>query len=1270
MEETRAQAYLQLIETLLNCPNGEEPQILQANLELVDSGFLQVCEVVAENLAEEGQENQANFLRNLASQLGQFLGMNDEGDSDNSEGENPQEYANFILDLLQAEQDSNSDIKVIYPMLAGRQHLLNSCFAEILQQVTQNFIAEHQEAIELIVAHIENLSIHINEFPLGSRLNNLEIAIIGYQIVLNNRGPGSEKYAQTQNNLAIAYSDRINGSRADNLERALEFYQAALTVYKLEDFPEKWAMTQNNLAVAYLYRINGSRADNLERAIEFFQAALTVYKLEDFPQDWAMTQNNLALAYSDRINGSRADNLERAIEFFQAALTVRTLEDFPEKWAMTQNNLARAYSDRINGSRADNLERAIEFYQAALTVYTLEDFPEKWATTQNNLAVAYSNRINGSRADNLERAIEFYRAALTVRTLEDFPQDWAMTQNNLAGAYLYRINGSRADNLERAIEFFQAALTVYKLEDFPQDWAGTQNNLANAYLYRINGSRADNLERAIEFYRAALTVYKLEDFPEKWAMTQNNLGEAYRNRINGSRADNLERAIEFYQAALTVYTLEDFPEDWAMTQNNLALAYSNRINGSRADNLERAIEFYQAALTIRTREAFPQNHAETLYGLSNLYRSNQQWQLAYDNYALAIETVEILRGEESGDENKQKLAEQWNQLYLGMVEVCIELKRYTEAVEYAERSKAQNLIELLSVKDLYPQGEIPPEVRQELQQLRLRIAEENQRLKQAEDKNYDTINQLRQDLAAKYPYTPLKFGEIQQLAGQKTAIVEWYILNNSFCAFTLTKNNSQPQFLSFTDESDLKRLTDWINEYLGDYYSNCQQWQNSLGTKLANLAQILHIDEILAAIPKTCDKLILIPHRHLHLFPIHALPVSGEIWQRFHRDNENCPLNPCLVDCFDNGVSYTPSCQILHQVQKYKRGKFDKLFAIQNPTDDLMAADMEVESIKNIFPSPEILASQDAKKGAKSKETLEIAERVAHSHHLFFSCHGSFNPNEPLQSGLQLADGTLTLEEIIRYFNLSECSLVTLSACETGQVQLDNTDEYISLTSGFLLAGSPSLYVTLWSVNAFSTAILLIKTYENLYHQPGKLALALNQAQIWVRDTDIQGFLDWTNQCHLLDDTWRQILQDCLEEEKETQGVSAKIYQNPYHWAGFCAAGKGEQNMANSTSKLEIFQELIQESDLFVNLRDALVSLKGQLTDNDEENIKIIDSWLQDKPEIRRKYNTKLMKAGDKLGNKAQSPTKPGQEKPILKKSIENLIVAPEKPPESNKDTP
>ena len=177
--------------------------------------------------------------------------MNENGDRVHSEGEDSQEYAEFILELLQAEQDSDSDIKVIYPILKQRQHLLNARFAETLQQVAQTLMSQNPEAIELIVALIGNLSVHISDFPRGSRANNIEIAITGYQIVLNNRQPGSEMFAQTQYNLALAYSYRINGSRAENLEGAIELSQAALTVRTLEDFPEDWAMTQNNLALAY-----------------------------------------------------------------------------------------------------------------------------------------------------------------------------------------------------------------------------------------------------------------------------------------------------------------------------------------------------------------------------------------------------------------------------------------------------------------------------------------------------------------------------------------------------------------------------------------------------------------------------------------------------------------------------------------------------------------------------------------------------------------------------------------------------------------------------------------------------------------------------------------------------------------------------------------------------------------------------------------------------------------------------------------------------------
>lgn len=107
MDENRTQAYINLIQSLLSCPGGEEPQILKANLELLDLGFLQVCEGVATQLAKAGNENGADFLRNIASQIGELLGMNKEADRDSLEDEN---YQNYILELLQTEQDSEGDV--------------------------------------------------------------------------------------------------------------------------------------------------------------------------------------------------------------------------------------------------------------------------------------------------------------------------------------------------------------------------------------------------------------------------------------------------------------------------------------------------------------------------------------------------------------------------------------------------------------------------------------------------------------------------------------------------------------------------------------------------------------------------------------------------------------------------------------------------------------------------------------------------------------------------------------------------------------------------------------------------------------------------------------------------------------------------------------------------------------------------------------------------------------------------------------------------------
>ncbi|HBE61098.1 MAG TPA: tetratricopeptide repeat-containing protein, partial [Cyanobacteria bacterium UBA11366] len=67
-------------------------------------------------------------------------------------------------------------------------------------------------------------------------------------------------WAATQNNLGTAYSDRIKGEKADNIENAIACYREALKIRTPEAFPENWAMTQNNLGIAYWDRIKGEKA--------------------------------------------------------------------------------------------------------------------------------------------------------------------------------------------------------------------------------------------------------------------------------------------------------------------------------------------------------------------------------------------------------------------------------------------------------------------------------------------------------------------------------------------------------------------------------------------------------------------------------------------------------------------------------------------------------------------------------------------------------------------------------------------------------------------------------------------------------------------------------------------------------------------------------------------------------------------------------------------------------------------------------------------------
>jgi hypothetical protein len=75
MNPERQEAYLDLIERVLSCPNGQELEILSSCSDLIDAGFVQMLIEVSASMARAGNEDTADFLVQLAGSLGKSLGL-------------------------------------------------------------------------------------------------------------------------------------------------------------------------------------------------------------------------------------------------------------------------------------------------------------------------------------------------------------------------------------------------------------------------------------------------------------------------------------------------------------------------------------------------------------------------------------------------------------------------------------------------------------------------------------------------------------------------------------------------------------------------------------------------------------------------------------------------------------------------------------------------------------------------------------------------------------------------------------------------------------------------------------------------------------------------------------------------------------------------------------------------------------------------------------------------------------------------------------------
>ena len=313
----------------------------------------------------------------------------------------------------------------------------------------------------------------------------------------------------------------------------------------------------------------------------------------------------------------------------------------------------------------------------------------------------------------------------------------------------------------------------------------------------------------------------------------------------------------------------------------------------------------------------------------------------------------------------------------------------------------------------------------------------------------------------------------------RTLLAEYFMSGDLTLLFLVRADYKQPviEAIDLSAEAALQFATESFGGGRSARSVDLDAWQERFGPLVAPVAN--HCDE--------GDIVWLVPHGPLHYLPLHALTVDGRY----------------LIE--RNPVCYAPSASVMKYCKAKRTGRRERALVVGDSRGDLAHAREEALTVAGFFGARPYLREEATKATirdllVREGETLDV---------LHLACHGRFDAEDALRSGILLApgpndaedlDATLTAEELLTY--RMRADLVTLSACDSGVNEQRPGDELIGLTRALIYAGTPSVIVSLWHVDDLSASLLMRGFYRHLLQPPGTAsaskAHALQAAQLEV----------------------------------------------------------------------------------------------------------------------------------------------------------------------------
>ena len=326
---------------------------------------------------------------------------------------------------------------------------------------------------------------------------------------------------------------------------------------------------------------------------------------------------------------------------------------------------------------------------------------------------------------------------------------------------------------------------------------------------------------------------------------------------------------------------------------------------------------------------------------------------------------------------------------------------------------------------------------------------------------------------------------------------------------------------------------------------------NTVGRNMMQ-AVVAHLPQPAGGTDDARPTLVLVPAGRLALLPLHAVPCGDDLsrWT--------------LLDRYE--VTFMASLRSLkHCIERARivGTPARTLSAVANPLPlpagfaPLGFARPEVEEIAKSFAGPNTLLCETDADRQRLDGLLDAAS------YLHFSCHGLFDPNDPMLSGIPLSDGQrFTLRDLVSHPELEHARLAVLSACQTAITEFNRLpEEAIGLPSGFLQAGLAGVIGSLWPVQDISTALLMIQFYHYHLHgepeqqiPPQAPMQALRKAQLWLRDLTNAKLADLFNGYRKSGDKTGGITSQLAQTQFQSYALSPPKqcpYASPYYWAAF-----------------------------------------------------------------------------------------------------------------------